>query len=305
MTSHASTNPLTPAALVNSLTPRAIINVFHRYATAGVLASFPKTGTTWLSAMLRHLIVDAYNLPAAKMPKLFISDHRPSEIWRIPFGIPLIYHSHFITTAKGAQPHLGNMLEIMAPFRDTPMVVLFRDAKDVLVSYYMEVVFREPEARFSGTVDEFAHSDTFGVKKFVAYYNALAGFRRTGGPTLITRYETLWANTLETLRQNALFLGIRGLTDKNLKHAVEQCSMENMRRIEMASTPENVVVPDLFRPAREHNDAFRTRVGGSGNWRKHLSPEVAGWVDDYVNRHLDPFFLESRMDMPTSRDRTV
>ncbi len=284
-----------PAALVNSLTPRAVINVFHRFATSGVVASFPKTGNTWLSAMLRHLIVDAYHLPPAKMRKLFVSDHRPSEFWRIPFGIPLIYHSHFMTTAEGAQPGLGDMLEILAPFRRTPMVILFRDIKDVLVSYYMEVVYREPQARFSGTVDEFARSETFGAKKFVAYYNALAGFRRHGGPTLIVRYETLYAHTVDTLRRTALFLGIRGLTDAMLKRAVEQCSIENMRRLELSSTPETAIMPDLHLPPRgDRPEARRARIGGSGNWREHLSAETAAWADDYVKHHLDPFYRETR-----------
>ncbi len=286
---------LAPSSLINSLTPRAVISVFHQFAVDGVIASFPKTGNTWFSALLRHLMIKAYNLPPAKMTKLFVSDHRPSQVFKVPFGIPLFYHSHFIVTNRGAQAHLGNMREILAPFRHTPMMILYRDPKDVLVSYYMEVVFREPDPCFVGSVDDFAHSDVYGVKKFVAYYNTLAEFRRGSGEnerTMITRYENLWSDTVGTLRNCATFLGVRGFTEEHLRYAVEQCSMKNMRRMEGMATRETVVVPDLFRPERDRPEARRVRVGGSGNWQKHLSPDVAAWIDEYVRRHLDPFFIQ-------------
>ncbi|MGO9787216.1 MAG: sulfotransferase domain-containing protein [Stellaceae bacterium] len=284
---------LTPGALVNSLTPRAVINIFHRFVTGAVIASYPKCGYTWLSSMLRQLIVDTYHLPPEKLSKVFVQDHRPSQVFNVPFGIPLIYHNHFIEKSP-ATPDLGNMLEILAPFRRTPMLIVFRDVKDVLVSYYMEAVFREAVPHFHGTVDEFARSDAYGVKKFVLYHNALAAFRRdSSAPTLIVRYEDLWSDTARTLKRSAEFLGIRGCNDPDVRRAVELWSLDNMQRMEdAAATPETALVPDLHRPPGNAAQGRRVRVGGSGNWRKHLSPDVAAWADDYVRRHLDPFFLE-------------
>jgi hypothetical protein len=243
--------------------------------------------------MLRTLIVEIYGQPVSRSQKLFVSDHRPSEIWRLPRGIPLLYHSHFIKTAVGAEPHLGDMLETMAPFRNIPMLVLYRDVKDVMVSYYMEVVFREPTRCFEGSVDEFVHSDTYGVKKFVAYYNAMAEFRRAGrGPTLVMRYEDLWADTVGGLHRAADFLGLRDLTEERLQRVVAQWSLDNMRKLENSATPETALVPGLHRPVREQPEAQRARVGGSGNWRKHLSSDAAAWADDYVTRNLDPYFRD-------------
>jgi hypothetical protein len=105
-----------PAAVVNALAPRNFINLYHMFLTNSVIASFPKTGNTWLGAMLRYLIVHRYGLPESRMPKLFVSDHRPAEVLRIPRGIPRIYQRHFIITAEGAEPHLGRMREELAPF---------------------------------------------------------------------------------------------------------------------------------------------------------------------------------------------
>lgn len=287
---------LSPSRLVNSLTPRALINVYHRLAIDAVIASFPKTGNTWFSALLRHLMTKAYDLPTERMTKLFVSDYRPSQVLHVPRGIPLFYHSHFIVTNRGAEAGLGDMREILAPFVQTPMMILYRDPKDMLVSYYMEVVFREPVPCFAGTVDEFARSDVYGAPKLVSYYNLLAEFRRQTEErkTLITRYEDLWTDTADTLRRCAEFLGVRGFTDAHLREAVAECSMENMRRMEAGATRDTVMVPDLFRPQRDRPEARRVRIGGSGNWQKHLSAEAGAWVDDYVRSNLDPFFADTK-----------
>lgn len=278
------------ANLVNAAVPRAVIDLFHRFVVDAVIVSFPKTGYTWLSSMLRQIIVDAYGRPTADLGKVFVHDHRPSQVLSLPHGIPLIYHNHFITKAP-APPHLENMIAWLTPFRHKPMLVLFRDVKDVLVSYYMETVFREERPYFTGTVDEFVMSDNYGAKKFVLYHNALAQFRRTSrAPLLITHYEDLWSDTAETLKRTALFLGIGNTTDATINRAVETWSLTNMRRMEETATPETALVPDLHVPVSGRDEGRRARIGGSGNWRRHLSAEVAAWADDYVAQNIDPLF---------------
>ena len=286
----SSSKAFAPGALVNATMPRALINIFHRFAVSGVIASFPKTGNTWFGLMLRHLIVDAYGLPPERIRKLFVSDHRPSEFLSLPFGIPLIYHNHFIPYVDGVEPHLGDMFRFIAPFRSSPMLVLFRNPKDVMVSAYMEHVSRDGGPGFRGTIAEFANDDALGVKKFVRYYNALASFRRAGdGPTLILRYEDLWSETAEWLRRGAEFLGVRRISDEGIRRAIFACSFENMRRMEDVASPQTALVPGLFNRQFEDINSRRVRAGGS-SWRKHLSADTAAFIDDYVERHLDQFF---------------
>ena len=281
---------LTPGALVNATLPRSVINVFHRLAVSGVIASFPKTGNTWFGLMLRHLIVDAYGLPPERIPKLFVSDHRPSQILNVQFGIPLIYHNHFIPYVAGVAPDLGDMLETIAPFRKAPMLVLIRNPKDIMVSAYMEHVSRDGGPGFRGTIAEFVADDALGVRKFVRYYNALALSRRTaGGPTLIVRYEDLWSDAAAWLRRGAEFLGVKRFDDDAVRRAVAACSFENMRRIEDAASRETAPVPGLFNRQIDDNNARRVRVGGS-SWENHLSADTASFIDAEVERDLDGFF---------------
>ncbi len=275
---------------INTLTPRAIINLFHRFLVDAVIVSYPKTGYTWFSVMLRQLILDGYGLPESRIAKLFVQDHRPSQVLGLHYGIPLIYHNHFITKAP-AKPDLEDMQTVLKPFRRTPMLIMFRDVKDVLVSYYMEAVHRTEVSHFTGSVDDFARSESYGVTKFVRYYNAVAGFRRrANAPLMIAHYEDMWANTAETLKRTALFLGISNLTDEHITHAIERWSLNNMQRMEDSATIETAVIPDLHVPVTGRSEGRRARVGGTGNWRKHISPDVAAWADDYVARNLDPLY---------------
>ena len=77
-------------------------------------------------------------------------------------------------------------------------------------------------------------------------------------------------------------LAIEALAD------VKECGEPGWLYTDMKQLPDTYV----GYPAPSRDEGRRARVGGSGNWRKHLSAEVAAWTDDYVQNHLDPLFLD-------------
>jgi hypothetical protein len=130
---------------------------------------------------------------------------------------------------------------------------------------------------------------TYGVRKFVGYYNIIAESRRSGGaPTLVTSYEELWRDPVSVLARDAEFVGAGGLSHEALTRVVEQYSINNMRRMELSSTEADAIVPGLHRV--EGAGALFVRKGGSGNWREHLSERIGAEIDAYVAQHLDPMF---------------
>lgn len=270
-----------------STTAAALKRVFVDVAIVG----YPKCGNTWFSALVRHLLVAHYGLAPERMRRLFVSDLGllPMPLLRVPRRVPRLYHSHCLPYPR--EKGLRGMRDCLAPFRNTPMIVLIRDCKDALTSYYMHEVYRARKPRFAGSVAEFMRSPVYGVEKFVAYYNLLAKFRRgSNAPTFVTRYETMWSEPETTLRENAEFVGIENVPAKRLSWAVAQCSIENMRRMERAATQATAMVPSLFRAKSAAPEAYKARKGGIGNWRGHISNEVAAEIDRYVAKHMDPFF---------------
>jgi Sulfotransferase domain len=270
----------------------AVTSKLKRWSSDVAVTGFPRCGNTWYSALMRHLLAERYGLPPNAMKRAFVSDRGllPLDFLERTHAMPRIYHTSFMTDLR--QAGFAGTRERMAPFASKPTIVLIRDCKDALASYYLLCLYNfRPVFSFSRSIDEFVRSPIFGVEKFVSYYNLLAEVRRvSGAPTLITRYEELWRDPVATLGRDAHFAGFDGITRAMLERVVERCNIETMRKIEAVSTEETVILPGLSRPSVERPEAYRVRKGGSGNWRDQMTPELASFIDGYVADRLDPYF---------------
>ena len=229
------------------------------------------------------------------MGRLFVSDGALAalSVSRVFRGIPRLYHSHCLPHIR--EVGLRGMRNKVASFDKKPMIILIRDIKDALASYYHHEAFRSRKVAFSGTCDEFVRSSVYGIEKITAYYNLLAEMRTASkAPTLITRYEDLWYAPDATLRLNLEFMGIRNVSQEAISNAIAACSIDNMRRMELVASQETAVVPGLFRSHSERPEALKVRKGGIGNWRDCISEDVAAEIDRYLAKNLDPFFLRPR-----------
>jgi alcohol sulfotransferase len=186
------------------------------------------------------------------------------------------------------------MRESIAPFKNKPMVVLIRDGKDALTSYFFHQKFRTGRQKYHSTIDDFVRSPVYGIEKFISYYNVLAETRMSSrAPTLITRYEELWYHCNSVMLKNLEFMGVTGVSEEMVGHATASCSIEKMRSMELASTSENALVPGLFKVANDQPEAMKVRKGGIGNWRDCLSDSVADEIDHQLESKLNPFFSYS------------
>jgi hypothetical protein len=259
-----------------------------RRSVDAAISGFPKCGNTWYGAMLRQVLVDRFALKGTRLDRLFVSDlgPLPLPLMRLPRGTPRLYHSHFMPFPDRAE--FAGIRDSLAPFDDKPMIVLIRDCKDVLVSYYVMEVERFGRSHAARDIADFVLGATYGVRKFVGYYNIIAESRRSGAPTRVTSYEELWRDPAAVLARDAEFIGAGGLARGDLDRIVAQYSLDNMRRMELSSTEADAIVPGLHRV--EGAGALFVRKGGSGNWREHLSERIGAEIDAHVAQALDPMF---------------
>lgn len=252
------------------------------------IVGFPKCGNTWYSALIRHLLIDRFDLDNSKMGTLFVSDLGAWPFPNLPRAVPRFYQSHCMPFPL--ESGLRGTRESLSALSDIPMIILRREHKDAMVSYYMHRSYRGTV--YSGSISDFVRSPIFGIEKFVAYYNAVFECRsQVEAATVIRTYEDLWQDPLTALREDCHFIGIEGVSDAQLKRVVESCSFQNMRNMEFSATPETAVVPGLYRPGREHEQAFKVRKGGVGNWAETLPEDDAAYLDAFVdsNLHVETF----------------
>jgi hypothetical protein len=247
------------------------------------IVGFPKCGNTWYSALIRHLLIERFDLDRSKMGTFFVSDRGAWPFPNLPRAVPRIYQSHCMPYPM--EIGLRGTRESLSALSNIPMIILRREHKDAMVSYFMHRSYRGTV--YSGSISDFIRSPIFGIEKFVAYYNTVFECRSEAKATTVVRtYEDLWEDPLSALKEDCRFIGIEGVGDVQLQRVIDSCSFQNMRNMELSATPETSVVPGLYRAAHEHDQAFKVRKGGVGNWTERLCEHDAAYLDAFVNSHL-------------------
>jgi hypothetical protein len=244
------------------------------------LLSYPKCGRTWVTLQIGRAISQHFGLEVPNLLKLST------------FGeaIPEVPH---IRLTHDDQPHRKRPHEL-SPSRDKlagkKVILLVRDPRDVIVSYYHHKSRREPlrdfwwfqkkrkatHSRFEGTLADFLEQDIGGFDTLLRYYAIWEKERATPGAFLLLRYEDMQADPAGQLRRVLDFIGLSQITDAEVKEAVEYASFHNMRKIEAGEE-----VKSFKLKAGDVNDpnSYKVRRGKVGGYRDELRPEQIARLD--------------------------
>lgn len=221
----------------------------------------PKSGGTWLKFML----ADVHGLPAWT---------KGAPSWR-----SCVMQAHWL-----------------APHGKCRTVALFRDGRDVMVSYYFHSFFRNEFqnasfSRFMRNKFNFAdyedlQSNLLPFMKVMLINPVSPGFtwmdfvrvwnKRPG--TVSCRYEDLRRDTAqELIRLGDKLLGL----DIDRKHAeiiADRYSMENMRKRKSELNP-------IIKNKQIAEKSF-IRKGSVGGWSEHFSDEALEWFESQAGEEL-------------------
>lgn len=215
--------------------------------------SFPKSGRTWMRAVLR----------AANAPLAFThAGHgsRTEELGRAFAGVP-------------------------AQHADRPILFLHRNPLDTAVSFYFQVLHKDfargtfkwlkryPRLWRDGRlpprdIDAFVLHPTYGIEAVCRFNRGWLDHLSTRDDSLIVTYEALRAEPEAGFAEVLRFLGHEA---EDVEAAVEKRSFENMRARE-AARPDRPLA--FLRPDRRDEGARKVRRGKVGGYVDHLRPET-------------------------------
>jgi hypothetical protein len=255
------------------------------------LLSYPKCGRTWVTLQIGRAISQHFGMEVPNLLKLSV------------FGEALAEVPH-IRLTHDDQPHRKRPHEL-SPSREKlagkKVILLVRDPRDVIVSYYHHKSRREPlrdfwwfqkkrketHSRFSGTLAEFLAQDIGGFDTLLRYYAIWERARHATGSFLLLRYEDMQADPAGQLRRVLDFIGLSRITDAEVKEAVEYASFHNMRKIEAGEE-----VKSFKLKAGDVNDpnSYKVRRGKVGGYRDELSPAQIEQLDAKMAAALPAFY---------------
>lgn len=212
-----------------------------------LLASFPRSGNTWLRFLLANTVSVAelggrevdFDELNAMMPELGVSD----------LGAPWPYRcvGRVIKTHRAYFPLFGR----------TSSVLVIRDPRDVMVSYY-HYTRGDKAVRYEGSFSDFVRSPRFGLAAWFAHFRSWRG-----RATLVLRYEELRADPTREFQRLLALAGAR-VDDSVVDEAVRRSAIGNIRRIEETREKPH---------GDRHVEGFKfARDGGSRQW--------VDWFDD-------------------------
>lgn len=215
------------------------------------LASYPKSGNTWL----RHLLT-------------FIVTGEPTP-WR--GGLDRV--SHLIgrhQTLPTIARNGGRLIKTHEPYRDTyrRAVLMVRDARDVAVSeFHYQQAYSDHFHIYGGSFEVFLRRFLAGrCNGYRSWHDHVlswhAASRDQRCDTLTIRFEDFKADTFGNLRKIVDHIGVVA-DDERLQNAIDDCSVESMKRKER----------EFWESKGQPNRNF-VRGGKTGGWKQRFTPEL-------------------------------
>ena len=235
-----------------------------RYAPVGkppggaLLVSYPKSGRTWLRAILARYLELAHGITTDIDPEGIPEPYR-AIVLRLPPPPGRVAFSHLVYQMAD---------------RRRPAAVLLRDPRDTLVSYY-HWRHRAAGRHSRLPISEFLRS-RWGVWRLVRFHNTMARYWEGRTDLLHLSYEALHQDTAGETRKLLLFLGL-SVDPEALSAAVSFARFEKMQARER-NTPRN---------AEKDVDSLKVRKGRVGGYREELGDDDIAYVERFLDDHLD------------------
>lgn len=219
------------------------------------LASFQKSGNTWVS----FLIANIYNQLEEKYEEInFHNIHNINPEYKKEIkidsyfkGLPLILTTHSLYSDD---------------FKN--IILLIRDPRDVLYSYYH---YLKGERQIKISFQELIKHEKYGIRAIIAHNNS---FIKSDSNILLITYESLHEDIIKVVKKIIEFIGIK-VKDNIIINAINRSSFKSMRNIEMKKGRKFGNPKFLF-----------TREGkiGSGKYELQNYEELNHYITDEIKK---------------------
>jgi hypothetical protein len=230
---------------------------------------------------------DDCNLPSHSLS--FTQVGQRIRIWNVPRphpDFPNVAFTHDILSIGRVKDTVkwNEIEELWNPeqYSETPLILLVRDPRDVIVSFYYQKAYRQPwhntfrpqmnyDAAFEKNIDEFVHHDTYGIKRAVACMNVWADI-----PFRIY-YEDMHKDIRHEMARLLYYMNITDIDEERFEKAIKESSFDAMRLAEDERTKD-------YPPGPE--EAHKIRKGKVGKYKDELSKDTIQFIDEYLKDNL-------------------
>lgn len=260
------------AALRPGVVRKHVQALLEERSADAFLLSYPKAGRTWLRMMIGRAVVSHFDIADADVYDLSqLSDKAP---------VPRILVTHDDNPHRKPPERLNRSKR---KYRGKKVVLLIRDPRDTIVSYYFQRTKRR-QRPYAGDLSAFLHEREGGFDSLLEFYNIWAECRDVPAAFLLVRYEDLRSDPTGELRRVLDFLGLDVIEDSLLTEVVDALTFEKMRKMEQ----QDQLQKRSLRPGnKEDEESYKTRRGKVGGFRDYLSSDDIRLLNEKMERLSD------------------
>ncbi len=219
-----------------------------------ILFSYSKSGSTWM----RTILAKYYSL-----------------IYDVPFTIDLHKKLH----PKLPRIAFAHLLKYSRFGKGKRFIFLFRDPRDILVSFYFHRHFRARLNTFDGTLSEFIRDKSeHGVKNLVRWRKEVPIAAKLAKSSHYARYEDMRKDIRKEIIRLIRFLRIR-LDEDKVDEVIKFTEFKNMQKLEKKRQLN-------FNMFHKHDTSdvktYHIRKGKVGGYKEELSAEDIAYIDKAV-----------------------
>ncbi|KAI7754869.1 hypothetical protein M8C21_025128 [Ambrosia artemisiifolia] len=269
-----------PSRRISVETVMALQDTFKAHPTDIYLATLPKSGTTWLKALVFALVNrNRYKDNRLSTHPLLVSS--PHNC--LPFIETEVYRN--TPTYVDAHVHSPRLFATHIPYTSLPrsvldfgcrLVYLCRNPKDVLVSMFHFANKLRDKSRGLLTLEEAFDLFSKGIMPTGPYWDHVKGYHKASleypQNVLFLTYEDMKIDTVNNVKRLASYLGYPFTDEEEVEGAVQGiirlCSFENLSEVNKHGNLREDIP----------NDAF-FREGKVGDWTNHLTDEMSCILD--------------------------
>ncbi|XP_068639586.1 cytosolic sulfotransferase 17-like [Aristolochia californica] len=271
------------------------------------LTSFPKTGTTWLKAIIHTILNHSMPPPgtagshsgddAAAAADPLVS-YNPHELVRNveyelfgedsdlkPVDKPLLSTRMFHT-------HLPYELlpESVQSSSSCKIVYVARNPADTFVSWW-HFINRRIDGRKSSLEEEFS-AFCEGTEAYGPYLDHVLGYWKEREKIFFITYEELQEDPHKHVERLSRFLG-SDLSEEEVKNIVWRCSFDSVSNVKANKGRE-----DVHWTGFPYDSFFRRGI--VGDWKNYLSAEMIQRLQGITSEKLQGFGLQFKWEMETT-----
>ena len=252
------------------------MNEHETKAPKVAIVSHPKSGRSWLRVLIGKALCEYAGLDDQL---IFDKDHLAQAT-----GVPKVSYTHE-DVGNSKHKRYWELETDKSQYKKKKVLLLIRDPRDVLVSYYFHVSRRSD--LFHGSIAEFTRHDVYGIRKIVTFYNIWHANLHVPQALFLLGYEELHADPQGKLREVLDFIGAADIDDGIVQKAVEFASFSNMKKLEESRHFQS----KKLQPGNaEDDDSFKVRRGVVGGYRDDLSPEDCQYINGVIQEMGCAFF---------------